>query len=150
MTEMADSTAPALEERIRHQYDAPRSGFLALHRDERPWGHEEWLVRTSQYGMKRLFVREGQQLSVQYHPEKEETLTVESGLCEFLLGAEGDLDPANAKWQIARHHDIVHISPYTVHAIRALEDTMLYEVSTPHLGPEHTVRLQDGYGRKTI
>ncbi|HEU4737043.1 MAG TPA: hypothetical protein VFS48_08475 [Solirubrobacterales bacterium] len=35
--------------------------------------------------------------------------------------------------------------PGTVHSIEALEDSVVLEVSTPHL--EDVVRLQDRYGR---
>jgi quercetin dioxygenase-like cupin family protein len=37
------------------------------------------------------------------------------------------------------------IRPGTVHRIRALEDTVMLEVSTPHL--DDVVRLEDQYGR---
>ena len=35
--------------------------------------------------------------------------------------------------------------PGTVHRIRALEDTQILEVSTPHL--DDVIRLEDDYGR---
>ena len=38
-----------------------------------------------------------------------------------------------------------HFAPGTVHRIRAIEDTTILEVSTPHL--DDIVRLEDLYGR---
>jgi mannose-6-phosphate isomerase len=39
-----------------------------------------------------------------------------------------------------------HLEPGTVHRIRALDDTTILEVSTPHL--DDVVRLEDEYGRE--
>ena len=41
--------------------------------------------------------------------------------------------------------DRVHITPGTVHRMTALEDSDIFEVSTPDL--EDIVRLEDRYGR---
>ncbi len=38
-----------------------------------------------------------------------------------------------------------HFAPGTVHRVKALEDTTILEVSTPHL--DDVVRLEDDYGR---
>jgi mannose-6-phosphate isomerase len=39
-----------------------------------------------------------------------------------------------------------HMPPGTVHRVTALEDTLILEVSTPHL--DDVVRLEDQYGRE--
>jgi mannose-6-phosphate isomerase len=39
-----------------------------------------------------------------------------------------------------------HFPPGTVHRVTAVEDTTIFEVSTPEL--EDVVRLEDRYGRK--
>jgi quercetin dioxygenase-like cupin family protein len=41
----------------------------------------------------------------------------------------------------------VHVVPPTVHRMTALEDTDIFEVSTPEV--EDVVRLEDRYGRTT-
>lgn len=38
-----------------------------------------------------------------------------------------------------------HVEPGTVHSIEAIEDSVVLEVSTPHL--DDVVRLEDRYGR---
>ncbi len=42
--------------------------------------------------------------------------------------------------------DSFHFRPLTVHRVRALEDTLVIEVSTPDL--DDIVRLEDAYGRE--
>ena len=41
--------------------------------------------------------------------------------------------------------DSVHVTPGTVHRMTAIEDTDIFEVSTPEL--DDVVRLEDRYGR---
>lgn len=105
-------------------------------RTEKPWGHEDLLVRGP-YVLKRLYVRGGRRLSLQYHERKVETLVVVSGEAEILLdGVLGRYGPG----------DIVHVPAGAVHRIGAAEgDVELLEASTPEL--EDVVRLEDDYGR---
>ena len=42
--------------------------------------------------------------------------------------------------------DVFHFVPGTIHRVRALEDTLIVEVSTADL--DDVVRLQDDYGRE--
>ena len=108
----------------------------APQRTQKPWGHEELLVRGP-YVLKRLFVRGGQRLSLQYHERKVETLLVASGEAEILL--DGVL-------RRYRPGDIVHVPAGAVHRIGAADgDVELLEASTPEL--EDVVRLEDDYGR---
>ena len=56
--------------------------------------------------------------------------------------------PAHAEMVIEgeiRPGDTFRYRPRTLHRIRAIEDTTIIEVSTPHL--EDVVRLEDNYGR---
>jgi quercetin dioxygenase-like cupin family protein len=39
----------------------------------------------------------------------------------------------------------VHITPHTIHRMTAIEDSDIFEVSTPEL--DDVVRLEDRYGR---
>jgi mannose-6-phosphate isomerase len=114
---------------------------LEPHRVEKPWGHELWWAQTDAYAGKILHVERGHQLSLQMHREKDETSYLLSGRLRLLLGRsaetleETEIDPGQA-WRV---------EPGTVHSIEALEDSVVLEVSTPHL--EDVVRLQDRYGR---
>ena len=42
--------------------------------------------------------------------------------------------------------DAFHYPPGTVHRVTALEETLILEVSTPHL--DDVVRVEDRYGRE--
>jgi mannose-6-phosphate isomerase len=108
---------------------------------EKPWGHEVWWAQTPEYAAKILVVRAGHALSLQLHREKDESSYLFSGRLQLTSGATEDqleeriLEPGQS-WRI---------EPDTIHSIEALEDSVIFEVSTPHL--DDIVRLGDRYGR---
>ena len=110
-------------------------------RVEKPWGYEiRWAI-TDRYLGKILHVTKGEALSLQYHERKDEYLYVVSGCVEIETGgSEGSL----AKHQM-RAGDALHIGPGTRHRITAVEDTDIFEVSTPEI--DDVVRLEDRSGR---
>ena len=112
-------------------------------RVDKPWGHELIWALTDRYCGKQLFIRAGESLSLQFHREKDETIFVESGRVEFTIGAAGDPVPRR---EVVGPGAAFHVAPGTVHRMRALEDSLLLEVSTPHL--DDVVRLEDSYGRE--
>jgi mannose-6-phosphate isomerase-like protein (cupin superfamily) len=111
-------------------------------RVEKPWGWELVWAETDRYAGKLLFVRAGQALSLQYHERKEESWYVQEGRAALELGRVGG---SLEELEIAAG-DTFHFTPETVHRIRALEDTLIVEVSTPDL--DDVVRLADDYGRE--
>jgi mannose-6-phosphate isomerase-like protein (cupin superfamily) len=131
--------------KLLRPYDAQSSGFLMPKIIPKPWGYEEWIVVTKMYAMKRLYVRRGEMLSKHYHLHKTATLTVVSGTCRLLLGAENDLDVTRAKWYSLAEGESVHLNPKTIYTFEAMDDLVLTEVSTPHM--LDVVRVQDKYGR---
>ena len=111
-------------------------------RVEKPWGYELIWADSEHYAGKELFVREGQALSLQYHEVKDETLYVQRGRVEFQIGPrDGELTS-----EVVGPGRAFRIVPGTVHRMRALEDSLLLEVSTPDL--DDVVRLEDRYGRE--
>ena len=118
------------------------SGSDPQSRVEKPWGHEVWWAQTDHYAGKLLVVGAGHRLSVQYHREKDETSFLLSGRLLVLQGPSAEeleertLLPGSS-WRNR---------PGVVHAIEALEDSTVLEVSTPHL--DDVVRLGDRYGRE--
>ena len=114
---------------------------VEVKRVEKPWGHELVFAATDRYCGKIIFVRAGEQLSLQFHREKDETIFVQSGRAEFEIG-----DPGGAlDIEVVGSGRAFRLVAGTVHRIRALEDTVLLEVSTPEV--EDVVRLEDRYGR---
>ena len=75
----------------------------------KPWGFEE-LLSCDQYAVKRLHVRAGHRLSLQYHRTKTETLMVHRGLAEIIVGDEA---------RLYRPGEFVHIAPGVRHRIAA-------------------------------
>ncbi len=111
-----------------------------LHRVEKPWGYELWWARTDRYVGKLIHIDKGHALSLQYHNRKDETIFVHAGriLFEMQVGdtlTTREMGPGDA----------VHVTPPTVHRMTALEDTDIFEVSTPET--DDVVRIEDRYGR---
>jgi mannose-6-phosphate isomerase-like protein (cupin superfamily) len=111
-------------------------------RVEKPWGWELVWAETEQYAGKLLFIRAGEALSLQYHEVKDESWLVRAGRARLELGeVGGELDAVEIG-----PDDAFRFRPGTVHRVTALEDTLVVEVSTPHL--DDVVRLEDRYGRE--
>ena len=111
-------------------------------RVEKPWGWELIWAQTELYLGKILFVRAGQSLSLQFHNQKDESWYVQEGRAEVEMGAPGD---AVRESEIVGPGAAFRIEAGTVHRVRALQDTLILEASTPHL--DDLVRLEDEYGR---
>ena len=110
-------------------------------RVEKPWGHELIYALTDRYCGKVIFVRKDEQLSLQFHREKDEVVYVHEGRIEMEIGDPGG--PLDV--EVVGPGRAFHISPGTVHRWRALEDSVVLEVSTPEV--DDVVRLEDRYGR---
>jgi len=108
---------------------------------KKPWGYELLFAHTSYYAGKLIFIRKGQRLSLQYHVKKDETLYIYQGkVLVELENREGRLTESEfTRGQCYR------VTPNTRHRLTALEDSTIFEVSTPEL--DDVVRLDDDYGR---
>jgi len=81
-------------------------------------------------------------LSLQYHEVKDESWLVQEGKASLELGeVDGPLETTEIG-----PGDAFRYRPGTVHRVTAIEDTLIVEVSTPHL--DDVVRLEDRYGRE--
>jgi mannose-6-phosphate isomerase len=111
-------------------------------RVDKPWGYELIWAVADAYAGKLLSVKAGHELSLQFHREKDESWYVLEGRAEVELAAAGEKTTAT---EVVTPGAAFRITPGTVHRIRALDDTLILEVSTPQL--DDVVRLQDSYGR---
>ena len=105
----------------------------------KPWGHEIIWAETDHYVGKILHINAGHRLSLQYHNLKEETIYVLKGTLLLWDGKNEITAIGEGKtW---------HNKPGDIHRFGAPqeEDTILFEVSTPHL--DDVVRLEDDYRR---
>jgi mannose-6-phosphate isomerase len=121
--------------------DAPKS--VDESRVDKPWGYELRWAATDRYLGKVLHVNKGEALSLQYHERKDEYQYLVKGCVDIELGGpEGELTTYRM-----RAGDTLHIRPGTRHRITAVEDSDIFEVSTPE--GDDVVRLSDRYGRAT-
>jgi mannose-6-phosphate isomerase len=114
---------------------------MAVSRVEKPWGYEIVYALTDRYCGKVLFIRKDEQLSLQFHRLKDEVIYVHEGRIELEMGDPGG--PLDI--EVVGPGHAFRIEPGTVHRWRALEDTVVLEVSTPEV--DDIVRLEDRYGR---
>jgi len=119
-------TAKDLEE-VQKEYD---------NRTDKPWGYEKILINTEKYLTKELFIFEGYQTSFHYHENKDETM--------YIMEGTGYIEFDDHKQHFARN-DAIRIEPKVPHTIVATENTVLHEISTPHIND--TVRIKDFYER---
>jgi mannose-6-phosphate isomerase-like protein (cupin superfamily) len=111
-----------------------------IRRVPKPWGEEIIFAHTERYAGKILRIRRGESLSLQYHERKDETIYLYSGRIRVTLETDGRredhiLEPGGA----------LHFPPRTRHRMEAIEDSELFEASSPEL--DDVVRLEDRYGR---
>jgi mannose-6-phosphate isomerase len=111
-------------------------------RVDKPWGYElRWAI-SDRYLGKLIHIDKGHQLSLQYHVQKDESIFIASGLLDLVLeDQEGEI----------RTHRLTpgmsaRVRPGRRHRFIAVEDTDLFEVSSPEI--DDVVRLEDSYGRE--
>jgi mannose-6-phosphate isomerase len=113
-----------------------------VRRVDKPWGYELWWAQTDKYVGKVIHVTAGHALSLQYHNQKVETILLYSGKLLFEI-QEGERLVGREMLPGER----IHVPAGTIHRMTALEDSDLFEVSTPEV--DDVVRLGDRYGRET-
>ena len=111
-------------------------------RVDKPWGYElRWAV-TDRYLGKIIHVDAGQQLSLQYHVQKDEAI--------FVLRGELDLVLEDDRGEVRTHRlgpgMSARVRPGRRHRFRAVSDVDICEVSSPEI--DDVVRLEDDYGRE--
>jgi len=103
---------------------------------DKPWGWEEIIVLNDKYCLKRLHIKKGERLSLQYHTQKKETMILEDGRCDVLV---------NDIIHTMVENEVLTINPMDIHRVIAYEDSIILEVSTPEV--DDIVRIEDHYGR---
>jgi mannose-6-phosphate isomerase len=111
-------------------------------RVDKPWGHEvRWAV-TDRYLGKLIHINKGEQLSLQYHVQKDESILILSGVMDLVLEDE--------RGEVRTHRMspgmTARVRPGRRHRFVAVEDCDLVEVSSPEI--DDVVRLEDRYGRE--
>jgi mannose-6-phosphate isomerase-like protein (cupin superfamily) len=112
-------------------------------RTEKPWGYEILFAKTDRYAGKILHIRAGEMLSRQYHKRKHETFVVLKGIMLLEVGNDD-----HRQTLTMNEGDVFDCPPGTIHRMRAMTNTDVFEVSTPEL--DDVVRLEDFYGRADV
>jgi mannose-6-phosphate isomerase len=107
----------------------------------KPWGHETIWAQSDRYVGKVLHINAGQELSVQFHNKKDETVHLLSGEIIYRVKNGDRLEDVQLKIG-----ESFRITPGTVHQMVAVTDCDVLEVSTPEV--DDIVRLSDKYGRE--
>lgn len=107
----------------------------------KPWGREIWFAQTDKYAGKILEVKKGHRYSLQYHEQKSETQYIYSGKVKVTSGP----DMEHLEEITLEPGDKIDVAPMTIHRLEALEDSEIFEVSTPEL--DDVVKIEDDYGR---
>ena len=120
---------------------SPEFGRIENTKIEKPWGYElRWAI-TDRYAAKVLHINKGEALSLQYQERKDEYQYVIKGTIDIEVGRPGG-DLSSRRMTAG---DTLHIAPGTRHRLTAVEDSDIFEVSTPEI--DDVVRLEDRYGR---
>ncbi|HUZ66650.1 MAG TPA: phosphomannose isomerase type II C-terminal cupin domain [Beijerinckiaceae bacterium] len=115
--------------------------YSAGERDTRPWGTWEVVAVGPNYTLKRIEVRAGQRLSLQYHEFRTEHWTIVAGRGEVEI---------DGRTRVVEAGDHVHVPLRAPHRIKNIGRASLtfIEVQTGDLLDEaDIVRLFDDYGR---
>ena len=123
----------------------PQADIYRAARQDKPWGYELIFAAVDgKYVGKVIHVNTGGSLSLQYHREKEETISVLSGEALIQHGPAAD--------QLADERfgpgDTIHLPAGVLHRVTAISDLVFAEASSAEPGwREDVVRLEDRYGR---
>lgn len=106
---------------------------------ERPWGSFTRFTNNELSTVKTLFVKKGEQLSLQYHNKREEFWKVLSGNPEIVIGED--------VFQ-AKVGDEFNVGVGIKHRISAPnDDVFILEIAKGNFDEEDIVRLEDKYNR---
>jgi len=89
-------------------------------------GHEELIDYNDKYIIKKIFMKQGQCLGLQYHELKRKTLYILTGKIKIYLGKNNN----NLEEKVMINGDHITIEQYTIHSIEAIEDSYYIQNST--------------------
>lgn len=108
----------------------------------KPWGREVWFAYdNNKYVGKLIEVKKGKRLSLQYHQKKHETMYINKGEVKITL----ESDKGKLITRILKEGKAIEILPGRKHRIKALKNSIIFEVSTIEV--DDVVRVEDDFGR---
>ena len=127
-----------LVERLKQVAPGVTVDHLKVHR---PWGNYQSLDRGERYQVKRIVVKEGERLSLQFHKQRAEHWVVVRGTAKVTIGGE---------IKTLRENESIYIPLGTPHRLENPGQGLLelIEVQTgSYLGEDDIVRIEDDYHR---
>lgn len=109
---------------------------------KRPWGSYTVLQDPSTYKVKRIEVKPGMRLSLQYHKKREEHWIFVQGRGKVRIGDRENL--------IMERHDHAYIPVETIHRVENIGEETLIFVETQvgsYFGEDDIIRIEDDWGR---
>jgi mannose-6-phosphate isomerase-like protein (cupin superfamily) len=109
---------------------------------QKVWGEEEWLINTSLYCGKVLYLNPGWQCSLHYHREKDETFHILAGEVMLEVWTGGQVEFIHMKYM-----DTYNLPPQTPHRFWSISGPAeILEISTTH-SDDDVVRVEDSCRR---
>ena len=115
--------------------------FLNKYKENRPWGSFVVLDEGNEFKVKRISVKSGQKLSLQYHNHRREHWTVVKGKATVILGEK------TFKLEI---DESIYIPLKEKHSLANEEEIQLEIIEVQigvYLEEDDIIRLEDRYGR---
>ena len=107
---------------------------------DKGWGHEVIFINNELYCGKLLSFKMGSKFSMHFHMKKDETWYISKGRIKLNWI---DTDTATKHTDILEVGEVWRNEPGEPHQVEALEDTVIFEVSTQHFD-EDSYRIQAG------
>ena len=104
------------------------------------WGKEIVIVNNEMYCGKILCIDAGKKFSMHFHMNKDEAWYVAKG---SLMLSYIDTSNAQKNHMNLKVGDVVRLCPGVPHQLQAIEDSEIFEVSTPHRD-EDSYRVEKG------
>lgn len=112
---------------------------------KKPWGKEEIVLREGYAQLKRLVIKKGESLSLQYHHEKNEFSVIIKGTVEVYVGLGCSKSISAYNPVVYYPGESFYVPCGMIHKISALEDAVILELCAG--SDKDIVRLEDKYGR---
>lgn len=104
------------------------------------WGHEVIFVNNELYCGKLLSFKKGSKFSMHFHMKKDETWYINEGRIHLHWI---DTKTATTYIELLGEGDVWRNKPGVPHQVEAVEDTVIFEVSTQHFD-EDSYRIKKG------
>ena len=112
---------------------------MKIYKEERPWGNFERFTHNEISTVKILTVNPNEELSLQYHHNREEFWKIIDGTGSFTIGAST---------KIGKKGDEFFIPKETIHQIKTSDTSVtIIEIAFGNFDENDIVRLEDKYNR---